>query len=420
VRPAPAQSATGGEFPGSWKLPGSNTSISFTGFVRMDVMMTSGASADRSIGDSFVLSSIPADNSAGARQGSDIRLHARNSRLRFDSRTPTEMGVLSTRLEGDFFGAGGNQRFSNSNGFRIRQAYGVLGPVLAGQTHSTFMDADTAPETVDQFGPAGDSNVRQAQIRYTYAHSPALEFDGALENPSAAANAPVGTVSANSVDKLPDAIIRARYRDSWGVVNISAVGRRFNYDDGATGSASAWGGGAHVGATIHTWDRDSFSFNVNAGPGLGRYVRTTGTSPEMNVTCAAGRSGRFEVPAGADGGGAGADGAGIRSSCGADISVNTVYGGWIQYQHWWSQTLRSNILYSYMHADVDVAALGAGANGTTRNVQSLLVNLIWSLIASVSVGLEFMYGWRYLARAAVGTEKSGQAGRGQASVKLNF
>ena len=420
TRTAPAQAVTGGMFPGSWKLPGSDTSIRFSGYVRTDVMVTTGASADRSIGDSFVLSSIPADNSAGSRQGSDVRLHARNSRVRLESKTPTEWGAFNTLIEGDFFGAGGNQRFSNSNGLRLLQAYGALGPVLAGQTHSTFMDQDSAPETVDKFGPAGDSNVRQAQIRYTHAFMPGLEADAAVENPSANATTPVGGANANTVDKLPDLVTRVRYRDSWGVVNVAGVARYFRYDDGSTGTDSAWGGGVHVGATIYTWDKDSLKFNFNFGPGLGRYVRTTNTSPELNVTCAAGREGRF-VSGAVDGAEVSVTGGtAVRSSCGASASVNTVHGGWIQYQHWWNETLRTNLLLAYMSASVDVAAVGAGANGATRAVQSALVNLIWSPFARVSLGLEMMYGWREIARAAPGNGRYGQAGRLQAGMKLDF
>ncbi len=340
--------------------------------------------------------------------------------LCLNSNTPTKWGAFDTRIEGDFFGAGGNQRFSNSTVFRLRQAYGMIGPVLAGQTHSTFMDEDTAPETVDNFGPAGDSNVRQPQIRYTYAHAPGLDIDAAIENPSANASTPVGAANANNVDKLPDVVARVCYRDSWGAVNVAGVARYFSYDDGATGSDSAWGGGVHVGATVHTWGRDSLKFNFNFGPGLGRYVRTTNTSPELNVTCAEGRGGRFEGGVGdaADAGVVG--GAAVRSSCGARASVNTVHGGWVQYQHWWSETLRSNLLLSYMYASVDVAALGAGANGTTRALQSAVVNLIWSPFARVSVGLEMMYGWREIARAAVGNGRFGQAGRVQGSLRLDF
>lgn len=105
--------------------------------------------------DSFAVSSIARNGTAAAGQGSDFRMHARQSRIRFDTRTPTDWGSLRTRIEGDFFGNTGNERFSNSSAFRIRHAYGQLGPVLGGQTWSTFMDQDTFFDTVDFFGPAG-------------------------------------------------------------------------------------------------------------------------------------------------------------------------------------------------------------------------------------------------------------------------
>ena len=94
-RVAPAQAVTGGEFPGSWKLPGSDTSISFSGYVKADAMFTRSGSS-QNISDSFVVSSIPLDASAADRQGGDFRMHARQSRLRFDTRTPTEWGSLRT------------------------------------------------------------------------------------------------------------------------------------------------------------------------------------------------------------------------------------------------------------------------------------------------------------------------------------
>src|SRR6266849_10069986 len=42
-------------------------------------------------------------------------------------------GNMTTFIEGDFFGADGNETVTNSNGFRIRHAYGTLGNFLAGQ-----------------------------------------------------------------------------------------------------------------------------------------------------------------------------------------------------------------------------------------------------------------------------------------------
>ena len=176
---APANAVVGGDFPGSWKLPGSDTSISFSGYVKGDFIYDLG----RDVGDSFVVSSIPVDNSMAANADGNVRLHARQSRFRFDSRTPTDWGQLRTRIEGDFSGTGGNERFSNSSTFRLRHAWGQLGPVLAGQTWTTFMDQDTYANTVDFAGPVGVEFARQAQIRYSTGLAEGLSLDLAVENP---------------------------------------------------------------------------------------------------------------------------------------------------------------------------------------------------------------------------------------------
>ena len=70
-------------------------------------------------------------------------------------------------MEGDFFGAAGNESVSNSNGLRVRHAYGTLGGLLAGQTWTTFSDVAAYPETVDFGGPVGVIFARQAQVRWT-------------------------------------------------------------------------------------------------------------------------------------------------------------------------------------------------------------------------------------------------------------
>lgn len=100
--------------------------------------------------------------------------------------------------------------------------------------------------------------------------------------------------------------------------------------------------------------------------------------------------------------------------------LNTVFGGWGQFTHWWTSTLHSNLIFGYMHADVDVARLGAGANGLNRNIQSAAGNLFWTPVSRVNIGFEVMHGWRYLARAAPGTQKSGEASRIQLGIQYLF
>ena len=143
-------------------------------------------------------------------------------------------------------------------------------------------------------------------------------------------------------------------------------------------------------------------FNINGGPGLGRYIQTTNTSPETNAFCP-GSPGIAFVP-----------------GCAVNLTVNMVYGGWLQYTHQWTAGWKSNAIYGYMHADIPVAQLGAGANGLSRNIQNAALNLMWNPAPRVNFGLEYMYGWRYLARAAAGTQGYGNAGRLQLAMSYGF
>ena len=410
-RVAPAQAVTGGDFAGSWKLPGSDTSISFSGYIKTDAFFTIGApqnsGAAAVIGDSFLVSAIPVDASVNARQGGDFRMHARRSRLRFTSATPTDWGRLTTRLEGDFAGGGGNERFSNSNLFRVRQAFGSMGPVLAGQTQSTFNDADSAPDLLDPGGTAGETDVRQAQIRYTWDAMKTLGFDVAIENPEQrnlrnVANAAVS--NANFQDKMPDFVARMRWKDSWGALNIAGVVRHFNYDDGWGAQDDALGYGLRAGATINAWNKSNFKFSVAGGQGLGRYMDTTNNG-DVTVTCRnAHTAGRVNMVAG----------------CGASLTPSTAYGMWGSYTHVFTDMIRSNIVGGYSYNKVDVAKLGPAANGIFETVKTIHANVIWSPVRRVDIGAEFMYGWRQNAAAAAGTEKSGEAGRAQVSFLYNF
>lgn len=378
--------------------------MSFSGYARADAFFTFNAPST-AIGDSFVLSNIPVKGSAANSQGGNYRMHSRQSRIRFETDTPTDWGKLQTRIEGDFFGRRQNGDPANTYVFRLHQAIARLGSVTAGQTQSTFEDADTSTRMIDNFGAAGDADVRQTMIRYTEEFSPGFHLDAAFENPFASVATPIGADinnSPNMIDRMPDTILRLRYKASWGAVNASGVMRYFEYDDGRGGSASAIGGGGHLGAHANLWGKDEIGFNVNGGPGLGRYIQTTNTSPETNVFCP-GNPGITFTP-----------------GCPVDLTVNMVYGGWVQYTHQWAEGWRSNAIYGYMHADIPVAQLGAGANGLSRNIQNAAVNVTWSPVMRVTFGLEYMYGWRYLARAAAGTQGYGEASRLQLAMRYGF
>ncbi len=88
-----------GDKAGSWKMPGSETSISISGYVKGDFYVDDRAESSKT----FDAPAIPLDGAteAGDDDG-NVGMHAQQSRLRFDTHTPTEMGALNTRIETDF------------------------------------------------------------------------------------------------------------------------------------------------------------------------------------------------------------------------------------------------------------------------------------------------------------------------------
>src|SRR5215469_9508159 len=169
---AHAQGAPGaGSFPGSFLVPGTQTSFKVGGYVKFDYTydygpqqtITGGASPigiclDSGFATFGGVRHIFQESTCHHIHGTS-QMTASESRFNIQTRTPTSYGELKTFIEGDFTNPNGLHNTgslhvnSNSYGFRLRQAYGTLGPLLAGQTLSLFRDGAAEAETLD-FGGA--------------------------------------------------------------------------------------------------------------------------------------------------------------------------------------------------------------------------------------------------------------------------
>lgn len=381
--PAPANVVTGGDQPGSFKLPGTNTSVKISGYVKGDAFYD--VNAD--LGDSFAFSSIPAEGSTADNREGHFRAHARQSRINLQTWTPTDFGEIHTYVEGDFFGTGGNEVFSNSTSFRLRHAFGELGPLLVGQTWSNFMYLDAYPDTVDFFGPVGIPFVRQGQVRYTHAASDNLELAVSLENSEFSglgpANETIGSTRSTAddlqfgIDTLPDFTGRATYSNDLFSASLSGVARQLEVDDGGDLSAGpaddavfGWGllgaGVLNLGELSNLFGQDTVQANFTYGDGIGRYL--------ING---------FNADARLD----------------ADGSLDTIeaWGAATSYTHYWTDELRSNFVYG--HYDVE-----AFSPDTTETLDSFHVNLMWMPVEQFQLGLEWIYGMRGFADSNLDNE----------------
>lgn len=365
-----------GNSPGSFILPGTNTEFEVSGYVKADFIYD----FDESTGDLFVPESISTDDDDDEER---FRAHARQSRLRIKTSTPTDLGTLGTHLEGDFFGSGGNEVFSNSTSFRLRHAYGTIGPFLAGQTWSNFMPIESYPTTVDFNGPAGIPFVRQAQLRYTTEFADDFLVSASLENSEFSGRSAAGTFSESTnlgiragVDQAPDVTAALTYTPDWGLLKLAGVGRYlgspFDTGDGdfgwgvnLSGNATPWAGGLVQGSATY-------------GEGVGRYI--------LNGF---GQDGFVDADGDVEAIEAWGVTVAVRQQFAEDWAAGLAYG-------------RFDVEDSFAPDDLD-------------NVNTVHASLFWTPVDRLAVGAEVIWGDREDADG-----ESDDAFRAQGAVQVNF
>ena len=260
-----------GKGTGGFVVPGTNTEFSIGGYVKADLIYD----FDESLGDLFVPESISTGDDDDTQR---FRAHARQSRLNFKTKTPTSYGDLKTLLEGDFFGSGGNEVFSNSASFRLRHAWAEIGNFGVGQFWTNFMPIESYPSTVDFNGPAGIPFIRQAQIRYTHPINDNLKVSASLENSEFNGRNAGGAFAESTnigiragLDELPDITAAVTYSDDWGLVKLAGVGRYLN-GPADTGGDSDIGWGVNLSGNTSPWPGGKIAGSFTYGDGVGRYL----------------------------------------------------------------------------------------------------------------------------------------------------
>lgn len=363
-----------------FKLPGSDTSVTLGGYAKLDAIWSDRSTGVDSVGDQiFNPGLIPVGPAAGQQKRDQVTLHARQSRIWLGTSTPTSRGELRTYIEGDFFGADGNESTSNAHGFRVRHAYGALGKLLAGQTWTNFFDVQAYPETLDFGGPAGQIFVRQAQVRWTDTLA-AGEWSVSAENPESVLAVPgTATPFRSDNDHAPDLTGRFRFTARGATYSVGVLWREIGVDT-ASASDTKWGGALSLSAIVPTGGKDDLRVAVNAGNAIGRY-QELGFFPDGYV---------------------GADGR---------LRLARQTSGFVAFRHFWTPSLRSTVELS---AASSTPPSGTVA-GVNRSDRSQHLNLIWSPVAAVNLGAELIHG----ERTVVGGD-SGNLNRLQLSAQYLF
>ena len=367
------------ESPGTFKIPGTDSTIKFYGYAQLDMTVDFGAR----VGDienndwATVLFAVPADGTVIEKHKKpQLYMTARTSRFGIQTNTPTSIGDIGVKIEADFNGPNGfqSETFTNSVLFRLRHAYGTFGGLLTGQTWSTFLDLAAYPDVVDFNGPGTIALVRNPMIRYTLALAPGVSLALAAENARGA------QFGGTKFQTLPDFHANLGYSASWGSVSLRGVTQYFREQPTATlanGDVVEIDADAHSKFTVAGAASGSFKvagdtlvLQFSGGPGIGRYLLNAG---------------------GTGGSGAGA----YAIDANGDLDLWTVLGAHAGYTHVWNSQFRSNLVGAGTWI-LDTNVNGAAAtNNVQKDLYQGFVNTFWTFAKNASFGLEFTYGiWR--------------------------
>lgn len=356
--------------PGEFKVPGTETTLTLNGFVEIDTTYDFHGADEDIRGDDWAtfIEFQPLDKSEN--QLPRFYLTARTSRLGVSSNTPTPMGPLAVRIEGDFNSPSpfnySTEATTNGTTFRLRHAYGELHGLLIGQTWSNFMDLGSLPDTVD-FNPHGAfALTRQPMIRYTFGFGGSTLAVSA-ENPQSLVLNTEATPSltvGRRYDRFPDVIASLTIPFSIGHINVRGVALEYNGQRADNGvMASRWGWGAGLSGSLK-FGPETLVWSAQGGDGIGRYMFQS----------------LFQ-------GGA---------FVGDQIELWRTVSYHVGLTHTWSPALRSNVAWTqtfFAPNDPLAAVFGSIAN---RRVDVLFVNTFFKPIKSFDIGLEYSYGKRTL------------------------
>ncbi|MBL4789341.1 MAG: hypothetical protein JKY60_09935 [Kordiimonadaceae bacterium] len=360
------------------------TTFKFGGYAKLDVLyskFSDGELASGASGRDFLIPGQIPVSATGNDDGADIDFSARETRFIMKTSTPTPGGKITGHLEMDFvLTGGGNERVSNSFSPRLRQAFLTYNGWTFGQAWSTFQNTKVWLDHIDFLGAiSGMVFNRQALARYQNGG-----FEFAVETPETTLTALGGSRVVSGDGALPDVVARYTSSGSWGHVRVAGIYRQLVAEAGTAGLVAGdttAGYGVSVSGKLKTTGKDAFSFQFNAGEGLGRYIG-------LNLV----------------------NDAAVTTS--GELEAIGLVAGFASYKHYWSPQWRSNVTVGFFNANNPTTFTGTGVTDKSTSIHA---NLLYSPAPKLLIGVEYIYADRTTANGLKGT-----LSRVQFSAKLGF
>ena len=337
-------------FPGSIPIPGSSAAIKFGGFVKMNVVESFDPIGTT---DRFLVGSIPVPQTSGPNVAA---LTVAQSRISIEMRDTTKFGAVRAFIEADFTGT--------DDTFQLRHAFGQYKSFLIGKTWTTFMDSRSRPEDLDWEGINGQILLRQAQIRYFPKIGQDWHLLFSAEDPTAVIT---GGTGINQVPDLVASVERDIF-ERWHIKTSFLLRNMYgecdcldNVSDSTSGYAISVSGKTG----LKRWDeRDNLQLQFSYGRGYSHYVNDLGSIDAPDA---------------------------IFNENTGKLEAVPVFAMYAAFQKWWSPNMRSNFVFGYVNVNNKYTPGAATIYDTTNRFS---VNYIWSPIARIDLGAEFLIGSR--------------------------
>lgn len=369
------------------------TTVQLSGFFKTHVSLSrlsDGALASTSAGNDFyVPATIPV---GGGDESTAFRGDAKQTRIVVKASTPVAGHRLDGLLEVDFQSSpgAGNQRVTNAYSPALRRAFITFDNLLIGQEWTNFQYLPALPETTDYLGPSeGTVFARQAQVRYTMPLSQALTLSLSLENPAATvAVANSAAIVEHDTDRMPDLTGRLNLALGNAEFSLAGLAREVSIEAGSDDeSAFGWGVSLAGKIALDQDKRHDLRFMVTRGEGIGRYVGLN-LSPDAILLPGSTELETFPVTAGF-----------------AAVKIG------------WTDRLRSTVMASAQRIDYPDGPTFDGLvfSGLNKQAWSTSVNLFYSPVKQLDVGIELRHGERELVSG-----ERGQLDRIEFAAKYGF
>ena len=410
-------------------LTGDREGVGFNGLLEVDEIYdvnAVGLVPNKGVLREFVTSQIPVTGTQSAARYPREVISPNQTQLGVWFEQPTELARFRAYTLMNLF------RNPYTVDFQVYKVYANYGWFKAGKDYTVFFNQSAAPDTIDFEGPNAIPYIRTPQLVMNIPleelgfrshqglvvgieHMPAeLTL---LNNANATHMSAVDdAVNWGPVNELPSVVGKYVYTPEGAHIEAAGLFRKLT-GAGPNYRSSCYGYGMALSGKIATWGKNNLILAGQGGQGIAAYSQD---SSGLGLDAA---PSSFK-----------AGGSTTTASTRGSLRPIPIWGAWAAYQHFWTDTLRSTGTFSILTLNdefvsggltpsVDVDDPGNSIYGRCMQARYASINLVWSPNPTFTLGIEYMYGHRFITGNTApkgATSNAGQANRLQACVRWNF